>query len=481
MKNLKYILFFFLFDILVLTACSTKTASYTYNTNSIKHPEDLYITQTTYYSDRVEIDFNYKYSMDYFTFGTPGVSDSKFFTDKKTLIITTDSPLLITSLNVYNDYMQAEYRYLNSDKYACIYRYWADDLGWLEDEGDKDRFYTDEEKKQRKEIQDELAERRKFAEIEDEEVFQILKGKWVADNGEYFDIFEHEDHHGFLHYMPNVKGGFEEWPYITMYKVDEALGKYGMNYSEGWGVNVDYDVILSEDGNSFIYEANTFYRADEDLWADVDIRYIHPIRILFENSDIWDFTEEEADDVSDEDDLNVTDTDDVPDENDPNEMSSDSDVKTVAEGIKYAVTDLDDNGCPEIIVSGHSGDEQIGYSYIYEVKEDGTIKPINSNSLKDRAFLEYPPNLYLTDSCERVSTPEGYKYVVYASADQGYDVFLKKNYLLSIQYDSAVIEKDNSADLQGYHDTVNFFWFDDITLENMAESIRVFTDIEEIE
>ncbi len=451
MKRSKYILLFFLFDIIMLIGCSAKTVTYSYDTGSIKHPGEVYITGTTYYNDRVEIDFNCKYDLKNYSFGTPGVSGSKFLIDKNTLIITTDDPSLVTSLNVNGDYMQSEYRYLNTDKYACIYRHWADDLGWVEEEGDKDRYYTDEEKKQKKEIQDELAERRRLSAIEDEEVFQILKGKWVADNGEFFDIFEQEDHHGFLHYMPNVNGGYEEWPYIKMYKIDESVGKYQMDYSEGWGISVQYDVQLSVDGKSFVYQSNTFYRADEDLWEDVDIRYIRPIQILLENTDTWMLSQE------------------------------DSDESEMVKGIKYAVTDLDDNGNPEIIVSGYTGDEQIGYSYIYEVNEDGTLKLINSNSLKDRAFLEYPPNLYLIDSCERVSTPEGYKYVVYSSADQGYNVFLKIGYLLSIQYDSAVIEKDNSEDLPGYHDNVNFFWFDDVTIENMAESIRVFSNTEEIE
>lgn len=136
---------FVLLCALLIAGCTGKSAGkYTYKLNNIQYWESLYVSQTTYYDDRVEIKLDGENSKSDFSFDSPDKKDA--VTDRKndTLVIYSDNPTDITSLSIHSSWYEAEFRYLNTDEYACIWRFWADDLGWVEYSGED--FFVYQEK-----------------------------------------------------------------------------------------------------------------------------------------------------------------------------------------------------------------------------------------------------------------------------------------------------------------------------------------------
>ena len=442
--------------ILLMFGCSNaKSNTYNYDLHTINYSETLYITKTVYYNDRVEfhIGGNY-YDADDLNFSSEDDRDAKPLTGYKKLILYSDNPDKITSLDIWTNYYQVSFRYLNTDQYATIWCGWADDLGWTEYEGNTDKYYTEEEKQKQRELEAYLAEQRRQARETDIALFDTLSGKWVSDDGEYFDITGTPESHKMIHNYPD---GYYPEEYPIMLSGEDNL--YTLSYAEsGWGLNLIYDIELSEDGESFVYRDKTFLREDEKLWENVDAEYIYKVRLLLDNAQMWE-----------------------------------------KEGYKYAVTDLDLDGYPEVIVSGPEGDEEYGCSYIYEVNEEGIVGKISANNLSDKSFTEFPPNLYRIDTLYCYRFKGDYKYLVDGSASLDGEGISKKYYYLSVQYDSVVLEtvsfKEEYADKKVYYDedeeisstkyaklmdglraeayaTTHLEWFDDITKENMAESLK---------
>lgn len=479
-------------NVLFLAGCG-KAATYTYNVKDIKHYDNLYVTKTTYYKDRVEIKFKGVSSLDGYSFYTGDDPYSEKETKYNTLIIYSDNPSKINSVQVRDSWIEVYFRYLDSDEYATIWSFWADDIGWMDEEGDKEKYYTLEEQRNQAITAYQIAERAKLAEQVSKEILEIIKGKWVSEDGSYFDITEGDFGRCLLYY--DSKEGFIEHPDISFSWIDEDENKIQMSGGSmyGWGAYYTYDIELSEDGKSFDYWDKTFYLADEEAWGNVDIEYVYPVKILFDNADKWKVVE--AQDETDTDEINETD-ETVVDETEEEKPGS---------VYKYALTDLNMNGLPEVILSGRDADG-ICFLETYEVTEDGGIekKKINSELSQpalydiEELLCNYTPNRY----------QDVYKYLVEGRTDYDDESYFIQNYLMSLQINSVVLEKytaqkliddgndrtvtyydDNDGEINSvqykeymigirkeFDKTVVLNWFDEITIENMAKSFGVFLE-----
>lgn len=456
-------------NVLFLAGCG-KAATYTYNVKDIKHYDNLYVTKTTYYKDRVEIKFKGASSLDRYTFYTGDDPYSEKETKYNTLIIYSDNPSKINSVQVRDSWTEVYFRYLDSDEYATLWHFWADDIGWMDEEGDKEKYYTLEEQRNQAITAYQIAERAKLAEQVSKEILEIIKGKWVSEDGSYFDITEGDFGRCLLYY--DSKEGFIEHPDISFSWIDEDENKIQMSGGSmyGWGAYYTYDIELSEDGKSFDYWNKTFYLADEEAWGNVDIEYVHPVKVLFDNAFEWKVVEAQDETV-----------------------------------YKYVLTDLNMNGLPEVLVSGTSEDGTC-FLEAYEVTEDGGIekKKINSSLLQpalydtEELLCNYTPNRY----------QDVYEYLVEGRTDYDDESYFIQNYLMSVQINTLVLEKYTSQELIDdgndrivtYYDendeeissvqykeymkeirdefdkTIKLNWFDEITIENMAKSLGVFLE-----
>ena len=472
-------------NVLFLAGCG-KTTEYTYNNIGIKHCDSLYISKTTYYKDRVEINFKGADSLDGYTFYTCDDPYSEKKTKYNTLIIYSDNPSKINSVQVRDSWTEVYFRYLDSDEYATIWHYWADDLGWTGYEGDKNKYYTLEEQRSQTILANQIEQNRIQSEQLSNDILQIIKGKWVSEDGSYFDI--NEDNWGRYVLYYDSKEGFIEHPDISFSWIDEDENKIQMSGGSmyGWGVYYTYDIELSEDGKSFDYWDKTFYLADEEAWGNVDIEYVHPVNILFDNADKWKVVE-----AQDEREEAATTDEEEPEKTEP--------------VCKYAVTDLNMNGLPEVLVSGTSEDGTC-FLEACEVTEDGLIekKKTNSSLLQpalydmEELLCNYTPNRY----------QDVYEYLVEGRTDYDDESYFIQNYLMSVQINSLVLEKFTSQKLidDGNDRTVTYYnendeeissvkykeymmgirdefdkaiklsWFDEVTIENMAKSMGVFLE-----
>lgn len=493
MKNKILVILAVIINVLLLSGCG-KTATYTYNVKNINHCDDLYVTKTTYYEDRVEIKFNTA-SLDGCSFYTSDDPYSKMETKYGTLIIYSDNPSKINSVQVHNgSWMEVYFRYLDSDEYATLWHYWATDIGWMDDEGDKEKYYTLEEQRNQAITAYQISERIKLAEQVSNEIFEIIKGKWVSEDGSYFDIYEGDWGRCILYYDTDIVG-FTNCYGINLSWISEEENTINMfEYpDEGWGAYYEFDIELSEDGKSFDYRGETFYFADEAVWGDVDVKYIQPVKVLFNNADEWKVAEAQDEDDTDEIDEADETAADEPEEENPESV------------YKYAVTDLDMNGLPEVIVSGRDADGTC-FLEVYETTEDGKIEHKKTNS----ALLQ--PALYDTEELSYLYTSNKYqdlyRYFVEGRTDYDEESYFIQNYLMSIQINSVVLEKacaqtliddgngrnatyynDKDEELSatqyrefmnGYRDefnkTVSLYWFDEVSIENMGKSLGVFLE-----
>ena len=168
--------------ILLITGCTGKKgSSYTYKLDKMQYWDVLYVSQTTYYDNRVEIVLSGGRATENFKFFSP--DDRGAVTDKMstTLIIYSDNPTDITSLNIIGSLYRLEFRYLNTEEYVCIWRLFASELGWSEYYGDTGRFFTKEEKEQQIEEKRNNCTREYFENLDKESSLEQI----VEDLGPY--------------------------------------------------------------------------------------------------------------------------------------------------------------------------------------------------------------------------------------------------------------------------------------------------------
>lgn len=495
--------------------------TYTYNNSNIIHYEKLYIAKTEYYKNKVKIYFKGNEHLYPENLSTQDDANAIFVKTGNTITIYSDNPSDITSLEVSDgEYFEILFRYLNTNEYATMWRFWGTDIGWMSYYGDSSKYYTEEEKsKQRKETE-KRQEQREQEQAVTEEIFQIVEGKWICSDGDYFDVYKNDRDVICMNVNVHMNANDydnEDWQAIDFRWVDKDNKTAYLFHDpyDFFDLGCGYEIVLSENNDSFECNGKEYKLADRNIWSGVDAKYVYAIKVLLENSDEWKFLD--GNDVTnsennDEANPNNNDVKEVADETEVSvetEVSEDTNEKVY--GCKYAITDLDGNGNPELIKSGYTGDEEYGYSVIYEVSEDNTIKEINSNVLKNREFTELPPNLYNIESClyfngnYSYENFDGYKYVVEGSRKIGEDGYYKTFYKMSIQYDSIVLEKicsmeDNETDIKYYDENGNeittndyrsiwdlvrknameeeasFGWFEETTEENMANSLKVFLE-----
>lgn len=124
--------------------CSGKNKAYSYDLNNITYSKYLYITKTVYYKDRVEIHMEGdNLSISDLKITNPEINAAHISTKNNKLIIYSNNPEQITSLDIsYDWWFECRFRYLDSDKYASVWRECVDDGGWLDYEGDEKSFFT---------------------------------------------------------------------------------------------------------------------------------------------------------------------------------------------------------------------------------------------------------------------------------------------------------------------------------------------------
>ncbi len=162
----------------MLTACSSNVTTYTYEKEEI---EGVKIEKTEIYQDKLVI----KFAKDSFSkvervecYGADFSvieEQPEFSFRRNTLTIETQNASLISGLYVEeNEGFYMKVRYLDSDAYAMIVYAEYDDAGLLSS-GDKDAYYTQEEKDEQ--------EARKIALAEKENAsYEKLLGTWVNES-----------------------------------------------------------------------------------------------------------------------------------------------------------------------------------------------------------------------------------------------------------------------------------------------------------
>ena len=249
-------------SVLVMAGCNGKgSGKYTYRLEYIEHWDYLYVTQTVYYDDRVEIELDGEYSNNELRISTPDDDEAETEHKSNKLIIYSDDPAGINSVNIGNSWYEVKFRYLDTGEYACIWRFFADDLGWDEYTGDTDKYYTDEEKEQQREAEEKARELREKAQKEDEELFAVFQGKWVSEDGDHFDIYEGGQGHAVAYYRSDTQTTEEYQGFMFSLYMDDT---YRVRYEEnGWGVSITYYIDYSG-GDHFLYSGKEFTRLNEE-------------------------------------------------------------------------------------------------------------------------------------------------------------------------------------------------------------------------
>lgn len=163
----------------MLTACDKKT-SYQYGKTELC--DTLHIYKTEYKGDIMKLYCEGKYiSSDigivcYDAAFQEMDADFTYNYKDGVLTIKADFAGQISGLKITaNSYVYYMLRYLDSDQYAILYYYFADDLGY-EEFGDREAYYTDEELA-RFEASKEKERKRK------EEAFSYVEGDWISEDG----------------------------------------------------------------------------------------------------------------------------------------------------------------------------------------------------------------------------------------------------------------------------------------------------------
>jgi hypothetical protein len=251
-----------LLGIFIIWKCAVGKASavYSYNMQKIEHSDFFYISRTAYFDDRVEFKVSGEPVPEQLYYSTPDDAEAKVDTKSDTVILYSDHPEDITSLEVSNSWYKLSFRYLNTKEYACIWTTWADDLGGVNYSGATDRYYTEEEKEQQREAAERAREQREQARKEDEELFPVFEGAWMSDDGDYFEISDNGSGHRVKYYCAATQVAEEHDGFVFSRWQENA---YQMSYSEGsWGLFLTYDIeYLGED--FFLCFGKKFYKADE--------------------------------------------------------------------------------------------------------------------------------------------------------------------------------------------------------------------------
>ena len=289
-KKIEIIAMLAVFCAFIITGCTfanggTSPVYYGYNVQNIDHCGFFYISKTTYYGNRVEFDVNSRYDLNEMDFSTPDDANAMVDINNNTVILYSDIPNDITSLEVSNVWFEVSFRYLNTSEYACIWRTWADDIGMGEYEGNKDKYYTEEEKEQQREAAEKAEELRKQAEKEDRELFEIFQGRWMSEDGDYFDIYDAGTSHGFvLHgvrYYENENQYTEDYSSSTFSRGDQENIYRMLHYEGEWSnVGICFDIEY-DGGNSFLYLGKEFTRVGKEA----EIEKSNRTRDCFENLD----------------------------------------------------------------------------------------------------------------------------------------------------------------------------------------------------
>ncbi len=92
----------------------------------------------------------------------------------------------IDGVKIMDNDVELYVRYLQSEQFVHLYYTWADDYGFMLSSGDRDAYYTQEEK-------DAQAQREAEYQQEQEEIFAQISGKWVMEDGSETYIFTKEE------------------------------------------------------------------------------------------------------------------------------------------------------------------------------------------------------------------------------------------------------------------------------------------------
>ena len=214
---------------------------------------------------------------------------------------------------------------------------------------------------------------------------------------------------------------------------------------------------------------------------------------------LWKNTDEaESDTVNMEDDTDSTDVDE--------NTETEEKFKEASE-CRYAVCDLDMDGFSEVIVSGYSADKKEYFMDIYEATAEGSVEKIKTNNLSNKDYAPAPLALYKTDESPCFVSETGYQDVydclVFGEEKRSENDTYTQYYLMSVQVNTVVLQKvcameyiededgstaiyfdENGNEIASYEYSsilkgvrneadlnVQFTWFDEITIENMADSI----------
>ncbi len=461
-----------LLGVIIIPNIGAKT--YKYNTDKIYHCDDLYITKTKYYKNKVKIYFNTGVDNQYVYM--PDYSANVTYSSGRCVTIYSDNPESITSVNYSNRSRDVKFRYLDSEEYATIWSYWADDIGWQDYSGDKSKYYTDEEKRKQKEAEQKREEERKKVREESNKISVLIKGTWFSDAGDCFEICEDKDTNSYTvnYYMADEERN--DWPYYINFQwIDEdnrVIAIYH-NSSDFFDEPVYFEVTLSEDGKSFKYEGDDFYLVEKESNNKLNDEQLKQIRLLLNATDEWRFRDEE--------------------------ISENSIVS-----YKYALADLDDDRYIEVIKSGYT-EEGYSYSVIYEIQIYESLEEVNSNLIKGRSFTQLPPDLLSFEGGMRYDFQDGYgyRYLVEGKEDKGENGYYKQYYLMSVVNNTVLLDKlcaeeDNGLAEITYYDGkgeeisdsdftekfekledkkkhyVSLGWFEEINEENLEASLKIF-------
>lgn len=260
----KFITVFLFVMTCFIMGCSKEKSlqTFSYRTSGEDIVKSFYLVNAEYYEDKVVIQWDgtiksvedYHFSED---------SDSaKVKVKGHTITFYLDKPKEFDAFSMWpdNDYEDRIYRfrYLDTDQYACLYTS-MDSEGGTHESGSVDRYYTEEEKASYSQSAKEAAQ-------EQLELFEMLEGKWVCEDGDYFLIYAKD---------LDAEGNYAKYTYHVEYSLGEESGiKNGIWFESQWYaregiIGIAYDdgpyetafmVTLSENQNSFVYEDKIFNR-----------------------------------------------------------------------------------------------------------------------------------------------------------------------------------------------------------------------------
>lgn len=269
----KYLNIFILIIILLMTSCTNNVEEKSERTRNSKDGEERKELVWKYKeSDKSDIKFDKSvYSEDelvlYIT--TPSnlnlevnyITDDKFkYIDcdfdikvkKNKIIIKGSKAEKISGLMLGNNNVQYWIRYIDSDQYAVLTDYWADDLGW-DTYGDETEYYTQEELDKREEVKSEIIRK-------DKEAFETFEGYYICPDDEnlYINIYVNENDIRCLDMVRLSRSGdYQEEGIVVDYAdMVESRGGYSgpvVEFTEEDALSYEIVFMYSEDKN-ILYE-----------------------------------------------------------------------------------------------------------------------------------------------------------------------------------------------------------------------------------